>query len=211
MVLFQPSTWFISVLSQIQNLPISKAVSLSVSLKLSRIFPAMRASISSWRRAPTLFTKYQFDSQTLMPPISKNKRFCNLDCILLCYSHRDALFSRSQKGKGWRTGWMERHATVIRQYAGKLWWFNSHANYRNNCKKCYFQSSNTHSQKYLCTHPHCSKQKLHAYNYNLFYLSQLHVSWVITQRLDNPDRNPFHSCSPLKILILQYNFQSIHQ
>lgn len=42
-------------------------------------------------------------------------------------------------------------------------------------------------------------------------LTPLHVSWIIRQRLDNPDRNPFHSLSPLQILILQYHFQSIHQ
>lgn len=41
-----------------------------------------------------------------------------------------------------------------------------------------------------------SKQKPHTHNYNLLHLTQLHVSWIITQRLDNPDRNPFHSQSP---------------
>lgn len=55
-----------------------------------------------------------------------------------------------------------------------------------------------------------SKQKLHTRNYSLMYLTQLHVSWIIRQRLDNPDRNPFHSLShPPQILILQYHFRSI--
>lgn len=33
-------------------------------------------------------------------------------------------------------------------------------------------------------------------NYNRFHLTQLHVWWIIRGRLDNPDRNPFHSFSP---------------
>lgn len=41
-----------------------------------------------------------------------------------------------------------------------------------------------------------SKQKPHTHNYNLLHLTQLHVSWIIRQRLDNPDRSPFHSLSP---------------
>lgn len=55
-----------------------------------------------------------------------------------------------------------------------------------------------------------SKHELRTHNYNPHYLPQLHVCWVIRQRLDNPDRNPFHSLSPLRILILLYHFHSIH-
>lgn len=71
-----------------------------------------------------------------------------------------------------------------------------------------FQRSNTHSthRHTLVVNRNCTPTIT-----NLLYLTQLHVSRIIRQRLDNPDRNPFHSLSLLQILILQYRFQSIHQ
>lgn len=134
--------------------------------------------------------------------------------VLSCRSQRDALCcSQSQNGKRWWTSWIERHTGVIIQHTGVLWWFNSHVNFLNQCTKrhCFSKKQHTlHTQAH--THKHTgSKQKLHTRNYNLLYLTQLHVSRIIRQRLDNPDRNPFHSLSPLQILILQYHFQSICQ
>ena len=40
------------------------------------------------------------------------------------------------------------------------------------------------------------KQKLHTHNYTFLHLTQLHVSQIIRQRLDNPDRNPFSFPQP---------------
>lgn len=122
--------------------------------------------------------------------------------ILSCCSQSDALCcSQSHRGKRWRTRWIEWHTGVSIQHTGALWWFNSHANYVNQCAKCHRFSKKQHTliRRYTspCAHT-CteSKQKPHTRNYNPLYLTQLRVSWIIRQRLDNPERNPFHSLSP---------------
>lgn len=152
---------------------------------------------------------------TIDLPHMEQQALLQFGLVLSCCSHRDALCcSQSPKGKCWRTSWIERRTVVITQHTGKLWWFNSHANYLNQCTKqhCFSKKQHTlHAHKCMCTPSHCSKQKLQTHNYKLLYLTQLHVSWIIRQRLDNPDRNPFPSLSPPQILILQYHFQSIHQ
>lgn len=68
---------------------------------------------------------------------------------------------KTRKGKCWRTSWIGRHTGVITQHTGKLWWFNSHANYLNQCAKrhCFFKEAahapyaGTRAHAYTHTHP----------------------------------------------------------
>lgn len=66
--------------------------------------------------------------------------------VLSCCSQRDAFCcSQSQKGKCWRASWIQRHTGAITQRTGKLWWFNSHANYLNQCTKRHSFSKKQHT------------------------------------------------------------------
>lgn len=83
--------------------------------------------------------------------------------FLMLQPKRCSLLLQNPKGKCWRTSWIERYTGVITQRHGKLWWFNSHANYLNQCTKCHCFSKKQHT---LHTQAHTrSKQKLHTHNY----------------------------------------------
>lgn len=141
--------------------------------------------------------KHPFGRHGLLCVIYGYECFSNLDFSFnatetLSVSHK------CQKAKRRWTSWIETWAAVIRQHAGRLWWFNSHANYLIHRGEKALFSKKQHTIWALAGKQRtcCSKQKPHTHNYNLLYLTQLHVSWIIRQRLDNPDRNPFHSLSP---------------
>lgn len=165
-----------------------------------------------------LFRKHSFGSHRLVCVASLYQRFCNLDFSFHA-TETLSVIHNGGKVNGDGLGWVETGAAAIRQQACKLWWFNSHANYlihrKEERKKK--EEKNRFSKKQHTTqalarkqHTRWSKQKPHTHNYNLLHLTQLHVSWIIRQRLDNPDRSPIHSLSsPLQILILQYRFRSI--
>lgn len=94
-----------------------------------------------------LFWKHPFGSSRLLYVISSYEPFANLD---FSFHATDALcHPRWHKGERRWAGWVETRAAAIRQHAGKLWWFSSHANYLIHRKeekkeeKPRFQRSNT--------------------------------------------------------------------
>ena len=157
-----------------------------------------------------IFTKCQFDSPLLICFMWNNRPFYNLQDLFFHVATKEMLSvvwkreKKSRKGKCWRTSWIGRHTGVITLHTGKLWWFNSHANYLNQCAKCHCFFKEAAHAPYAGTRAHVyTHTPTPAVNRNctptittFLHLTQLHVSRIIRQRLDNPDRNPFSFPQP---------------